>query len=83
MFRPLSHKRRFRKPVSAALTLMLVLLALPCVPAPVSSHAAAKTAADDGQLPLPVVIAPGSAYRQTNLISDIPGFAPVQDPLLV
>jgi uncharacterized protein (TIGR03118 family) len=28
-------------------------------------------------------IAPGSAYRQTNLLSDIPGFAPVLDPLLV
>src|ERR1051326_6930198 len=28
-------------------------------------------------------IAPGSAYRQTNLISDIPGYAPVLDPLLV
>lgn len=29
------------------------------------------------------IIAPGSAYRQTNLLSDIPGFAPVLDPLLV
>src|SRR5207302_4809749 len=29
------------------------------------------------------VIAPGSAYRQTNLMSDIPGFAPVLNPLLV
>jgi uncharacterized protein (TIGR03118 family) len=29
------------------------------------------------------VIAPGSAYRQTNLISDLPGFAPVLDPILV
>src|SRR6185503_18738329 len=28
-------------------------------------------------------IAPGSAYRLTSLISDIPGFAPVLDPLLV
>ena len=28
-------------------------------------------------------IPPGSAYRQTNLLSDIPGFAPVLDPLLV
>jgi uncharacterized protein (TIGR03118 family) len=83
MFRPSSQKRHFRRPVSAALTLMLVLLALPCVPAPVSSHAAARGAFDDPQLPNIPVIAPGSAYRQTNLISDIPGFAPVQDPLLV
>ena len=29
------------------------------------------------------VIPPGSAYRQTNLISDIPGLAPILDPLLV
>lgn len=29
------------------------------------------------------VIAPGSAYRQTNLLSDAPGLAPVLDPLLV
>src|SRR5205807_5813667 len=31
-------------------------------------------------IPMP---APGSVYRQTNLVSDIPGFAPVLDPLLV
>src|ERR1043165_4958547 len=29
------------------------------------------------------IIAPGSAYRLTTLISDIAGFAPVLDPLLV
>jgi len=29
------------------------------------------------------IIAPGSAYRQTNLLSDSPGLAPVLDPLLV
>jgi uncharacterized protein (TIGR03118 family) len=29
------------------------------------------------------VIAPGSAYRQTNLMTDVPGLAPVLDPLLV
>src|SRR5256714_11815691 len=29
------------------------------------------------------VIAPGSAYRQTNLLTDVPGMAPVLDPLLV
>jgi len=27
--------------------------------------------------------APGSVYRQTNFVSDIPGLAPIQDPLLV
>ncbi len=29
-----------------------------------------------------VIIVPGSAYRQTNLFSDVPGFAALQDPLL-
>src|ERR1041385_5568931 len=29
------------------------------------------------------VIAPGSAYRVTTLLSDIPGLAPVLDPLMV
>lgn len=29
------------------------------------------------------VIPPGSAYRQTNLISDLPGLSPFQDPLMV
>src|SRR5262249_46304149 len=28
------------------------------------------------------VIPPGQAYRQTNFISDIPGYAPLLDPLL-
>src|SRR5215510_1980262 len=28
-------------------------------------------------------IPPGSAYRQTNLLTDVPGLAPVLDPLLV
>jgi uncharacterized protein (TIGR03118 family) len=77
------NKRRARKSFSVALTLLLVLLALPCMPTPTSSHAAAKAASGEGQEPLIPSIAPGSAYRQTNLISDIPGFAPVLDPLLV
>src|SRR3981081_2272722 len=29
------------------------------------------------------VIPPGSAYRQTNFVSDLPGFAAIQDPLMV
>ena len=35
------------------------------------------------QQPQIPVIPPGSAYRQTNFVSDWPGIAPVQDPLLV
>src|SRR5712692_10894236 len=29
------------------------------------------------------MIPAGQAYRQTNLVSDIPGLSPLQDPLLV
>src|SRR5204862_7011451 len=29
------------------------------------------------------VIPPGSAYRQTNFVSDTPGYAAILDPLLV
>src|ERR1044071_370732 len=46
----------------------------------VPAHAQEQTAPVSPNIP---VIAPGSAYRQTNLISDIPGMAPVLDPLLV
>src|SRR5205085_1385793 len=81
MLRPRPAKTRVRKSVSAALTFLLVLAFLPAV-----SHApgaAARAAGDDTQNPNVPVIAPGSAYRQTNFISDIPGLAPVLDPLLV
>ncbi|HBB98775.1 MAG TPA: TIGR03118 family protein [Blastocatellia bacterium] len=41
--------------------------------------------AQDGDKATPAVpvIAPGFAYRQTNLVSDVPGLAPLLDPLLV
>ncbi|MDT5155765.1 MAG: hypothetical protein QOH51_122 [Acidobacteriota bacterium] len=77
------NQRRARKSFSVVLMLMLLLVALPRVPAWVPSPTVAKAASDDGQNPDIPVIAPGSAYRQTNLVSDIPGLAPVQDPLLV
>src|SRR4030095_2667937 len=48
--------------------------------APVS--APAQPSAQQEQ-PNIIVVPPGSAYRQTNFISDIPGLAPVLDPLLV
>lgn len=76
---------RARARLSFFLICTLVLSALPGLPA---AAASAKVSADDGaqdqvqsiQIP---VIAPGSAYRQTNLVSDIPGVATFQDPLLV
>lgn len=50
--------------------------------APASRAALTPKQQDDPHPNLPS-IAPGSAYRQTNLISDVPGMAPVLDPLLV
>jgi uncharacterized protein (TIGR03118 family) len=80
MIRPLSRARRARKSVSTALAILFVLAFLP--PPPRTARAAA---ADDGVVVSQAVpvIAPGSAYRQTNLLSDIPGLSPVLDPLLV
>jgi uncharacterized protein (TIGR03118 family) len=43
----------------------------------------AAAAPEQGDAPSIVVIAPGSAYRQMNFVSDSPGLAPIQDPLLV
>jgi uncharacterized protein (TIGR03118 family) len=76
---------RARARLSFLLICTLALSALPGLPA---AAAARAKVADDGaqdqiqsvQIP---VIAPGSAYRQANLISDVPGLAFVQDPLLV
>jgi uncharacterized protein (TIGR03118 family) len=79
MIRPLSRAHRARKSVSIALAFLFVLAFLPQPP-----RSARAAAADDGGVSAAVpVIAPGSAYRQTNLLSDIPGLAPVLDPLLV
>jgi uncharacterized protein (TIGR03118 family) len=81
MLHPRPAKTRVRKSVSAALTALLVLAFLPG--APPSSRVAAQAAGDDIQLTNIPAVPPGQAYRQTNLISDVPGLAPVQDPLLV
>jgi uncharacterized protein (TIGR03118 family) len=82
MIRPLARARRARKYVSTALAFLFVLAFLPQPPRAAMVRAAA---ADDGVVVSQAVpnIAPGSAYRQTNLLSDIPGLAPVLDPLLV
>ncbi len=83
MIRPLARARRARKSVSIALAILFVLAFLPQPPR--SARATAAPAADDGVVVSQAVpnIAPGLAYRQTNLLSDIPGLAPVLDPLLV
>jgi uncharacterized protein (TIGR03118 family) len=81
MIRPLARARRARKYVSTALAFLFVFAFLPQPP---STARAAAAADDDGGVSAAIpVIAPGSAYRQTNLITDVPGLAPVLDPLLV
>lgn len=84
MLRLSSSRVKTRKLVSLSLSLFLYLCMLPTVP---SAPARARTLTPDGgpqdQNPQIIVIPPGSAYRQTNFISDIPGLAPVLDPLLV
>ncbi|HZT58537.1 MAG TPA: TIGR03118 family protein [Pyrinomonadaceae bacterium] len=79
---PRSGSKKFRpaKFFGVALTLLLSFAFLPSLPPVAGTRAAAQ--GDRGPLSVPS-IAPGSAYRQTNLISDIPGLAPVLDPLLV
>jgi uncharacterized protein (TIGR03118 family) len=84
-------KRQTRKFISLSLSLLLYLCMLPTTRSePVLTRRAttkpsvlAKVAIDGTQQPNIPVIPPGSAYRQTNFVSDIPGFAPIQDPLLV
>ena len=86
MFRVRSRVTRARKIFGVALTLLLAFAFLPGLPTPTRARVvAAAPAAQAGQNggPQVPVIAPGSAYRQTNFISDIPGLAPLLDPLLV
>jgi uncharacterized protein (TIGR03118 family) len=87
MLRLSSRRVQTRKLVSLSLSFFLYLCMLPMIPAPVGAKSAVAdpkpTAQGQGQLPNIPVIPPGSAYRQTNFISDIPGLAPVLDPLLV
>jgi uncharacterized protein (TIGR03118 family) len=61
--------------------ILTCLLVVALVPAryvqPVTAQQGTGLAPDIPAIP------PGSAYRQTNLVSDIGGFAAIQDPLLV
>jgi uncharacterized protein (TIGR03118 family) len=86
MFSTFSRKRQARKLISVALSISLYVLMLPVVSSAPKLTQPKGRATDQGQQPatpnIPI-IAPGSAYRQTNFISDVPGLAPVQDPLLV
>lgn len=82
MFRKNSKRFPCRELISVSLVFFLYFMMLPLLPAgPVATRVKAQ---DLGGVPeAPPNIAPGSAYRQTNLISDVPGLSPVLDPLLV
>jgi uncharacterized protein (TIGR03118 family) len=89
MFHPRFKNSRTRRLIAMTMVLMLSLMSLPGLrPSSAASTASAvapSAAADEQQQQLDAVpvIAPGSAYRQTNFVSDIPGIAFIQDPLLV
>ncbi len=59
------------------------LLAVAFHPSQFSAPVTAQQGQGNVITPAIPVIPPGSAYRQTNLVSDIPGLAPILDPLLV
>ena len=75
--RLISSRVHTRKLISLSLSFFLYLCLLPVLP---NAPARAKTAPGAGdpqdQAPDAIpVIAPGSAYRQTNLVTDTPGLA--------
>ncbi|MBV9927658.1 MAG: TIGR03118 family protein [Acidobacteria bacterium] len=77
-----ASKRRVRRSLSLALSLLFIVAFLPPPPAVERATGSVAVAQDSGGALIPN-IAPGSAFRQTNLISDVPGLAPILDPLLV
>lgn len=81
--RLLPTKRTTRQIVSLSLIAFLYLCMLPTIRSASPAKAAGKTVESSPQERFIPVIPPGSAYRQTNFVSDIPGLAPIQDPLLV
>ena len=82
-----SSKQQTRGLISVALSISLYVLMLPVVSSTPSLTRAAgghgKVQQQGPAVPNIPIIPPGAAYRQTNFISDIPGLAPIQDPLLV
>lgn len=80
-----SSKSLIRIVISLSLSFVLYVGMLPVIQsAPVTTMAAGNaTEPQDPQEPKIPVIAPGSAYRQTNFVSDWPGVGLIQDPLLV
>src|ERR1043166_6754825 len=80
---PRPTRRQRRKLISLSTSCLLFLCMVPLVPFSPSSHASPRAPQPMMQDDNIVNIAPGSAYRQTNLISDVPGLGPVLGPLMV
>ncbi len=79
-----SSRVHTRKLISLSLSFFLYLCLLPVIPNSPARAKSARGGDPQDQAPDAIpVIAPGSAYRQTNLVTDTPGLAPVLDPLLV
>ncbi|MDX6270760.1 MAG: hypothetical protein QOD28_1983 [Acidobacteriota bacterium] len=76
-------RRRGRIYPCLMLAVALCLVALASMPPPSSRAAGARLDNVQDVSTSIVTIAPGSAYRQTNLVSDVPGVAFIEDPLLV
>ena len=75
------HQQSFRKVISLTLIFALYILMLPAV---TSGPQVTAQSPDRVVVPDAVpVIAPGSAYKLKTLLSDVPGLAPILDPLLV
>jgi uncharacterized protein (TIGR03118 family) len=84
MLRLTARRVQTRKLISLSLSFFLYLCLLPVLPfQPVTAKSVGPKDDPPGEIPQIPVIAPGSAYRQTNLLSDVPGLSPVLDPLLV
>jgi uncharacterized protein (TIGR03118 family) len=85
MFHVHSRRRHTRKFLSLALSLLLCLVMLPVVSSqtPVPQAKGVISPSQDAPAAKPnAFVAPGNAYIQTNLVSNIPGYAFVEDPLL-
>ena len=74
------RRRQLKMSIGLALTFLLYLSMLPVLPTRAMSIRPRPQDIRAANVP---AIPPGSAYRQTNLVSDVPGLAPVLDPLLV
>ena len=72
------RRRQLKMSIGLALTFLLYLSMLPVLPTRAMSIRPQRQDIRQANVP---AIPPGSAYRQANLVSDVPGLAPVLDPL--